>query len=104
MKHTNHMTNENRFYRFLLWRERHIRERNFILIISFLVGIGAATASLLLKFLIHTIQQLLWANIREGANYWLLLYPIIGILLTVTCAYFSVNRHIGMRRDDSFLY
>jgi len=30
--------------------------------------------------------------------------PIIGILLTVTCAYFSVNRHIGMRRDDSFLY
>ena len=39
MKHTNHMTNENRFYRFLLWRERHIRERNFILLISFLVGI-----------------------------------------------------------------
>ena len=30
--------------------------------------------------------------------------PIIGILLTVICAYFSVNRHIGMRRDDSFLY
>ena len=89
------MTNENRFYRFLLWRERHIRERNFILIISFLVGIGAATASLLLKFLIHTIQQLLWANIREGANYWLLLYPIIGILLAGVFVYYVVRDDIS---------
>ena len=95
MKHTNHMTNENRFYRFLLWRERHIRERNFILLISFLVGIGAATASLLLKFLIHTIQQLLWANIREGANYWLLLYPIIGILLAGLFVYYVVRDDIS---------
>ena len=95
MKHTNHMTNENRFYRFLLWRERHIRERNFILLISFLVGIGAATASLLLKFLIHTIQQLLWANIREGANYWLLLYPIIGILLAGVFVYYVVGDDIS---------
>ena len=95
MIHTNHMTNENRFYRFLLWRERHIRERNFILIISFLVGIGAATASLLLKFLIHTIQQLLWANIREGANYWLLLYPIIGILLAGVFVYYVVRDDIS---------
>ena len=95
MKHTNHMTNENRFYRFLLWRERHIRERNFILLLSFLVGIGAATASLLLKFLIHTIQQLLWANIREGANYWLLLYPIIGILLAGVFVYYVVRDDIS---------
>ena len=95
MKHTNHMTNENRFYRFLLWRERHIRERNFILLISFLVGIGAATASLLLKFLIHTIQQLLWANIREGANYGLLLYPIIGILLAGVFVYYVVRDDIS---------
>lgn len=95
MKHTNHMTNENRFYRFLLWRERHIRERNFILLISFLVGICAATASLLLKFLIHTIQQLLWANIREGANYWLLLYPIIGILLAGVFVYYVVRDDIS---------
>lgn len=89
------MTHENRFYRFLLWRERHIKERNFILIISFLVGIAAATAALLLKFLIHTIQQLLWANIREGANYWLLLYPIIGILLSGLFVYYIVRDDIS---------
>lgn len=30
--------------------------------------------------------------------------PAVGISLTVICAYFSVNRHIGMRRDDAFFY
>ena len=30
--------------------------------------------------------------------------PALGITLTMISAYFSVNRHIGMRRDDSYLY
>ena len=30
--------------------------------------------------------------------------PAVGISLTVISAYFSVNRHIGMRRDDAFFY
>lgn len=75
------LTNEGRFYKFLLWREKHIKERTFILLISFLVGIAAAMAALLLKFLIHSIQHLLMGHFQEGANYWLLVYPIIGILL-----------------------
>ena len=75
------LTNEGRFYKFLLWRENHIKERSFILLISFLVGIAAAMAALLLKFLIHSIQHLLMGHFQEGANYWLLVYPIIGILL-----------------------
>ncbi|WP_298592871.1 chloride channel protein, partial [uncultured Rothia sp.] len=43
----------------------------------------------------HTIQQLLWANIREGANYWLLLYPIIGILLAGLFVYYVVRDDIS---------
>ncbi|MDR3194192.1 MAG: chloride channel protein [Tannerella sp.] len=72
----------NRFYRFLLWREKHIRERVFIPVISFIVGIGTALAAILLKQLIHFIQAQLVAGDREGMNYWLLAYPIIGILLS----------------------
>ena len=30
--------------------------------------------------------------------------PAVGISLTVISAYFSVNRHIGMRRDDALFY
>ena len=70
------------FYRFLLWREQHIKEKHFILIISFLVGICTAAAAIILKQLIHFIQHLLTGNFNAaGANYLYLLYPVVGILL-----------------------
>ena len=72
---------EGKFYKFLLWREKHIKEQTFVLIISFFVGICSATAAILLKGAIHFIQGLLTSNLQEGANYWLLIYPAIGILL-----------------------
>ena len=34
------------FYRFLLWRDKHIKEKHFILIVSFPVGIDAHGAGL----------------------------------------------------------
>ncbi|MDR1746202.1 MAG: chloride channel protein [Tannerella sp.] len=78
------MQNESRglFYKFLLWREKHLKERSFILIISFLVGICTALVAILLKQTIHYIQHLLTETNHDGANYWLLVYPIVGILLS----------------------
>ena len=70
------------FYRFLLWRDKHIKEKHFILIVSFLVGICTAAAAIVLKSIIHFIQHLLTGNFnQDGANYLYLLYPVIGILL-----------------------
>ena len=70
------------FYRFLLWRDKHIQEKHFILIVSFLVGICTAAAAIILKSIIHFIQHLLTGNFnQDGANYLYLLYPVIGILL-----------------------
>ena len=83
------------FYRFLLWRQKHLKERTFVLIISFLVGIGAAIAAIILKSSIHFIQQLLTSNLKEGANYWLLIYPAIGILLAGLFVKFIVRDDIS---------
>ena len=70
------------FFKFLLWREKHIKESTFILFISFLVGICTAIAAMILKTIIHWIQNLLTADLAvDNANYVLLLYPVIGILL-----------------------
>lgn len=70
------------FYTILLWREKNIKEKHFILFISFLVGICTAVAAIVLKKTIHLIQNILTANTRiDEANFWLLLYPVIGILL-----------------------
>ncbi|MDR0742994.1 MAG: chloride channel protein [Tannerella sp.] len=73
---------EGKFHKFLLWRQKYIKERTFILIISFIVGIGSALAAILLKNTIHFLQHLLTSDLQEGANYWLLIYPVIGILLS----------------------
>jgi CIC family chloride channel protein len=89
------MMNENRFYRFLLWRERHIKERHFILLVSFLVGIGTALAALALKQAIHFIQTALVTGGQEGMNFWMPLYPIIGILLSGLFVRYIVRDDIG---------
>lgn len=70
------------FQQVLLWREKHIPEKHFILILSFLVGLFSAFAALLLKWLIHYIQSLLTDNFNiSEANFLYLLYPAIGIFL-----------------------
>ena len=69
--------------RFILWREKNIKEKRFILILSFLVGIFTAFAALILKVIIHWIQNFLTHNFNATeANYLYLVYPVVGIFLT----------------------
>ena len=48
--------------RFILWREKRIKEKHFILILSFLVGIFTALAAWFLKFLVEWIKEFLTEN------------------------------------------
>ena len=71
------------FQRLLVWREKKIKDKHFILILSFAVGIVTALAASLLKFLIEYIKHFLTENFDStGANWLYLVYPVIGILLT----------------------
>ena len=68
--------------RCIKWREANIKEKQFILILSFLVGIFTAFAALILKFFIHQIQNFLTDNFNATeANYLYLVYPVVGIFL-----------------------
>jgi len=70
------------FDAFLLWREKHISERYFILILSFIIGICTSLAALLMKAAIHLIQRFLTGHAEvTNANYFYLIYPIVGILI-----------------------
>lgn len=69
--------------RFIEWREKHISQNQFVLILSFVVGILSALAAFLLHHLIHFIQQLLTGNFNQHTFNWLyLVYPVIGIFIT----------------------
>lgn len=76
------MANESLFYKFLIWREQNIKEKHFVLFVSFLVGICTAVAATLLKKIIDIIQHFLTHNMEATqANYMYLIYPVVGILL-----------------------
>ena len=69
--------------RFILWREKKIREKHFILILSFLAGIFTALAAWFLKFLVEWIKEFLTENFDStGVNWLYLVYPVFGIFLT----------------------
>lgn len=69
--------------RFIEWREKHISQNQFILILSFIVGILSALAAYALKHLIHLIQHLLTGGFDKDTFNWLyLVYPVIGIFIT----------------------
>ncbi|WP_266205454.1 chloride channel protein [Pontibacter kalidii] len=68
----------------LLWLRRHTSDREFMLISSVLVGLTAGVAAVILKSLVHYIQLLLaYGNRLLDQPYWLVVFPFIGILLTV---------------------
>lgn len=76
-------TEKGWFYKFLVWRANNIKEKHFVLIVSFLVGICTAASAIILKNLIHFIQHLLSVNFEaDQVNYLYLLYPVLGILLS----------------------
>jgi CIC family chloride channel protein len=75
--------NSNDWYlKLISWREKNVKERHFVLFLSFLVGILTALAAYILKSLIHFIQEILTKGFNvEEVNLLYLLYPIIGIFL-----------------------
>ncbi len=82
--------------RVLTWREDHISERTFLLILAFVVGVLSGFAALLLKFLISIIASTLSEHINiTGANYLYLVYPVIGILIVGIYVRYVVKDNIS---------
>ena len=87
---------ESLLNKFNLWRKDHISERQFILLLSLVVGVFTAFAALVLKYLISVIHGLISDNlIISHENYSLLLYPVIGILLSGLFIRYIVRDDIG---------
>lgn len=84
------------FLRLVLWRERHISEKNFVMILALIVGVFCGFAAMILKWLIHIISDFLIAgvNIEEG-NYIYIIYPAIGVILVSLYVRYVVRDNIS---------
>ena len=84
------------FQRVLKWREEHIKERMFVLVLAFLVGLFSAVAAFVLHGLINQIGALLTGSFHPGTANWLyLVYPVIGIYLTSLFIRYVVKDNIS---------
>jgi len=78
------MKNHNFFEKILLWRIKHISERNFVLILSVLIGVFSGIAAVLLKNLAHTTYVLVIKGfVFEKKILLNFVIPLTGIFLTV---------------------
>ena len=69
--------------RFIEWREKHIPQNQFILMLSFVVGVFSSLAAYVLKHFIEFIQHMLTSGFNSDSFNWLyLIYPVIGIFIT----------------------
>jgi len=77
------MEDSNSWYlKMIAWRELHIKQRHFILILSLVIGIFSAISAFLLKSTIHFIQHFLTESFsKNDVNYWYLVFPAIGIFI-----------------------
>ena len=81
---------------FLVWRHKHLNNRQFVLILSVLIGFSSGLLAVVLKNAVHFIQSLLEPNkLNTYENYLYLIYPAIGIIITVLTVRFFIKRRIG---------
>ena len=78
IRFVNYLDNINRY------RKSKISNRNFLVILAVVVGVLAGLAAAVLKSLTHHIEEFLQSDWQWKYKYYLyLLFPMIGILLTV---------------------
>ena len=78
------------------WRATHVSERMFLLFLAFLVGVLAAVAAYVLHWLINRIVALLTGNFDASSfNLLYLVYPVVGILLTMLLVRYVVKDNIS---------
>lgn len=87
---------QTRLERFIDWREKHISNQQFTLLLSFFVGFFAAVAAFFLHTLIRLIQHLLVSGFSTSSINWLYLaFPVVGILLTTLFIRYIVKDNIS---------
>lgn len=94
----NKITNfiNNKFMSLVMWRERHIKEKTFVIFLALIVGVLCGCAALLLKTLIHFFSGLVTSHIEiTQGNYLYIIYPVVGIILTSLYVKYIVRDNIS---------
>ena len=82
--------------KFLLWKYKHISERQFVYLLSVLVGFLAGIGTVTLKNLTHYIRLLFELDFfKNYQNSLYFIFPLIGLFLVYVIKQIWLKKHIG---------
>lgn len=78
------------------WNADHIGQRNFVIVVSFIVGICSGLAAVILKNFIEFVKNFVFNTFpHDNYNLMLLVTPAVGILITLFFVKFFVRDNLG---------
>lgn len=82
--------------RFEVWCQKHVSDRELVLVLAFAIGFLASLAAYILHIIIGQIEELVTSGFHVMTINWLyLLYPVIGIWLTSLFVKYIVRDNIS---------
>jgi len=88
------MNQHKLFRKFLVWRLRHISNRQFMMILSVLVGIASGLGAVIIKNLVHQISAFVKDTLSGEFDWFYLIAPTIGIALAVLFIKYIIKRPV----------
>ncbi len=83
-------------FRFSTWKSKYITNSQFVLILSFVIGIVSGLAAVILKNTVHFTFYLISRGFQfERENFLYLALPLVGIVLTVVYVKFILKKDIS---------
>jgi chloride channel protein, CIC family len=80
---------------FIRWRLQHISDKQFVYILSVVIGLVVGIAAVILKLLVHGIRHLLhvWSPFQEG-NFLYFFFPMLGIAAAVLFMKYVIKNNV----------
>jgi len=70
--------------KFLVWKARHLRQQQFIILLSIVVGLISGLVAVTLKNLVHLVQDGIHSGVLDSYfNLYYFIFPMIGLGLTL---------------------
>jgi len=90
------MKEKDWYLKMLFWREKHIKESTFILLLALVVGLFTSLAAYLLKELVDLLHHVVDTLVSRGnSHYFYIVFPAIGITLAALFVRYIVRDDIG---------
>lgn len=90
------MKKQSLLARFLFWRVKHISDRNFLLILSVIIGLTVGFAAVVIKNSVFFIKYLLTSGFAVNyQNYLYFIYPAVGLLAVVIFIRYVLKQNVN---------